>query len=91
MGQVIKRSGKKQAFSAAKIRKSIGGTAKKAGFSPAKTRELVQDVGDGVIKLYKGKKLVRTSAIRKSILGRVDRRVKSVGRAWRVGEKKKKR
>jgi len=91
MGQVIKRSGKRQAFSAAKIRKSISGAAKRAGFSPTKTRELVKDVGESVIKLYKGKRLVRTSAIRKSILGRVDKRVKSVGRAWRVAEKKKKR
>lgn len=91
MGQVIKKGGRKQAFNAAKIRKSIHRAAKKAGFSPAKTRELVKDVGESVIKLYKGKRLVRTSAIRKSILGKVDRRVKSVGRAWRVAEKKKKK
>lgn len=91
MGQVIKRGGRKQAFNAAKIKKSIHGAAKKAGFSPAKQRALVKEVGDAVIDLYKKKRVVPTSVIRKSVLGRIDRRVKSVGRAWRVVEKKKRK
>ncbi|GAH81970.1 unnamed protein product, partial [marine sediment metagenome] len=81
----------KQAFNAAKIKKSIHRAAKKAGFSPAKQRALVKEVGDAVIDLYKKKRVVPTSVIRKSVLGRIDRRVKSVGRAWRVVEKKKRK
>jgi len=89
MGQVLKKGGRKQAFNATKIRKSIQGAAKKAGFSPAKQRALVKEVGDSVIELYKKKRVIPTSVIRRSVLGRIDRRVKSVGRVWRVIEKKK--
>ena len=77
MGQVIKRGGRRQAFSAAKIRKSIQKTAGRAKLSPAKTKQLVKEVGDAVIRTYKGKGLVRSTAIRKSILGRFEGKLKN--------------
>lgn len=91
MGQVIKRGGKRQVFSAIKIRKSIQEAGKDARFSPAKIRELVKEVGDAVIKQYKGKRVVKSIVLRRSILGRLDRRVKSVASAWRRYEKRRKR
>jgi len=89
MGKVIKRRGRKQAFSAAKIRKSIQKTARKAKLSPAKTKQIVKEVGDPVIKFYKGKRLVKSTAIRRSILGRLQRRSRVAASVWRKYKKKK--
>jgi len=91
MGHVIKKGGRRQAFSATKIKKAIAGAAKRAKFTPAKTRNLVREVGDEVVRVYGKKRTVRASAIRRSVLGRIDRRVKSVGRAWRLVERKKRK
>lgn len=91
MVQVIKRGGRRQKFIPAKIKNSIKKAAKAARVSPAKTRELVKDVGESVIDLYKRKKLVKTIDIRKSILGRLNRRAKSVASAWKKSEKRKKK
>jgi len=91
MTQVIKKSGRRQAFSPAKIKHSIKKAAEEARISSAKTRELVKDVGESVIDLYKRKKLVKTIDLRKSILGRLNRKAKSVASAWRRYEKRKKR
>ena len=91
MVQVIKRGGRKQKFISAKIKNSIRKAAKGARISPVKTRELVKNVGESVIDLYKRKKLVKTIDLRKSILGRLNRRMKSVASAWKKGEKKKKK
>jgi len=91
MVQVIKRGGRRQKFIPAKIKNSIKKAATGARISPARTRELVKDVGESVIDLYKRKKLVKSVDLRKSILGRLNRRMKSVASAWKKGEKKKKK
>lgn len=89
MGQVIKRSGKRQIFSAAKIRRSIQKTARKAKLSPVKTKQLVKEVGDTVIKAYKGKRLVKSTVLRRSILGRLKRKSRAAASVWRRHKKKK--
>ena len=89
MGQVIKRGGRKQAFSAAKIRKSIQKTARRSKLSPAKTKQIVKEVGDAVIKAYKGKRLIKSTAIRRSILGRLQRKSRAAASVWRNYKKKK--
>jgi len=91
MVQVIKRGGRKQMFMPSKIKNSIMKAARAARISPAKTKDLVKDVGESVIDLYKRKKLVKTVDLRKSILGRLSRRVKSVASAWKKTEKRKKK
>ncbi len=91
MVQVIKRGGRKQKFIPAKIKNSIKKAAAGARISPAKTRELVKDVGESVIDLYKRKKLVKSVDLRKSILGRLTRRAKSVASVWKKSEKRKKK
>ena len=91
MTQVIKRGGGRQKFMPEKIRKSIRKAATGSRISQAKTRDLVNDVGNSVIDLFKNKKIVKTVDLRKSILGRINRRVKSVASAWKKVEKKKKK
>lgn len=88
MGFVIKRGGKKQVFLASKIKSSIQKSARDAGISPSKISGLIKEVAEPVISLYK-KKNVKSTALRKSILRRLDRRMKSVSAAWRRYEKNK--
>jgi transcriptional regulator NrdR family protein len=89
MTVVVKKGGRRQAFSPSKIRSSIRMAAKRARFSPEKIRKLVKEVGEPVIDFYKKKKLARTTDIRKSILGRLNRNAKSVASVWKKYKKKK--
>ena len=91
MVHVIKKRGRKQAFSSAKIRNAVLKSAKDAKLSPAKVKQLVKDVADPVISLAKGKRRVKAADLRRSLLGRLDRRAKSVSNAWRRFDKKKSR
>jgi transcriptional regulator NrdR family protein len=90
MTTVIKRGGRRQAFVPSKIRKALKGAAREAGFSAAKQRELVEEVGEAVINFFKKKKLVKSIDIRKSILRRLSTRAKSAASAWKKFEKRKK-
>ena len=87
---VIKRGGKTQKFSPGKIKKAIEKTAKDAGLSSAKRKELLKEVALPIIKLYKNKR-VKSTQIRSSILRRLSTRTKSAVAAWRRYEKRKKR
>ena len=90
MGVVIKRDGKRQAFSVAKVRRSLQMAAREAGVSASKVRELTRDVADAVIKDYRSKR-VKATYLRRVILRRIDRRAKSVSAAWRRFDRKRKR
>lgn len=87
---VVKKSGKKQKFSKAKLMKSIQDAAKEAGLSPAKRKVLAKEVVDSFVEAAKKKKVMKAVEIRRSVLGRLDRRAKSVSKAWRRYDKKKK-
>jgi transcriptional regulator NrdR family protein len=91
MGLVVKKSGKKQTFSAAKIRRSIDSAAKEAKVSAPERKKLVKEVADPVIDLYKKKRVVKAADLRRSILGRLARKRKKVASAWRKYDRKKKK
>lgn len=88
MVNVTKKGGKKQSFMPIKIRRSVEKSAKDAKLSLAKKKQLVEEVAEPVIALAE-KKAMRTSALRKSILGRIERRSKKAATAWRKFEKNK--
>ncbi len=90
MGVVIKRDGKKQVFTAAKIKKAVEKAAKDAGISSLKRNKLIKEVAVPAINLYKGKRAVKSVELRKSILRRLGRKAKSVVSAWRRYESRKK-
>ena len=90
MTTVIKRGGqRKQAFSPSKIKNAIRGTAKEIGFSPKKIEDTVREVGNEVIDFFSKKRVVKAVDIRKSILGRLERRSKAMASAWKKFERKK--
>ena len=82
MGKVIKRNGKTQAFSAAKVRMSVQRAARDVKLSTDKTRELIRDVADSVVDKYKNRR-VKSTELRRVLLRRIGRRAKSVASAWR--------
>ena len=89
MGKVIKRSGRIEAFSAAKIKRGIERAAKDARLSPSDVRKLVLKVAEPLIKLNKNKRLVKVTDLRRAILGRLERKAKRVSAAWRRFDKKR--
>lgn len=88
---VIKRSGKKQAFSIAKLKRAVEKAAKDAKLSAAKRKKLVAEVVSPLVKTLKRKKMIKASALRKVVLGRIGRRAKAVAAAWKRFDRKKKR
>lgn len=91
MTQVIKRSGKRQAFSPLKIRRTLELAAKEAKLSPSLIKKLIKEVAEPLIAFIKKKKVIKAINIRKSLLARVDRRIKKVSYALRRFDIKKRR
>ncbi len=86
----MKKSGKKQAFLPKKIRMSVEKAAKEAGLAPRKIGDLIEDVAEPVIELYRKKKVVKATDLRRSLLGRLDRKAKKVAAAWRRYDRRRK-
>lgn len=91
MTHVIKRGGRRQIFSPAKIKSAIKGALKEAGLPKTKVEENVKKVGNAVIDFFKKKRVAKTTDIRRSILGRLGRISKASASAWRRHEKKKRK
>lgn len=89
MTQVMKRSGKKQTFSASKIKNAISNAAKDAGVSKAKRDEIAKEISMAVAEKYKNRKLVKAIEIRSAVLTRLARRSKAAVASWKRSEKKK--
>ena len=90
MTKVLKGNRKKQTFNTAKIRSSIRAAAKEAKLSTARAQRLARSLSIHVAKGLKGKKVVRTSSIKRAILAHLRKEAKPVARAWKRYERKKK-
>ena len=91
MTKVLKKDGRKVAFVAAKLKKSIDKAGKDAKISPSKRKELIREIAEPVIKAAKKRKLVKSSELRRAILGKLDRKSKKVSAAWRRHDRKRKK
>ncbi len=91
MTQVIKRSGKKQNFSASKIKNAIEKAAKEAGVSKAKRDEIAKEIGQAIVEKYKNRKLVKAIEIRTAVLTRLARKSKAAVASWKRSENKKRK
>ena len=90
MVEVIKKSGKKQAFSPGKIRRSIEKAAKDAKLAPSKIKQFVKEIANPVIAFAKKKRTIKATALRKAVLGRLERKARKVASAWRRFDRKRK-
>ena len=88
MVKVIKRKGKIVAFSAAKIKRGVANSAKDAKLPVSVRKRLVRKIALPIIRSMRRRKLVRTSAIRKSILSKLNRQSKAAAQAWRKYERR---
>lgn len=91
MTNVIKKGGGKQKFSPSKLKKSIDKSLKDAKVPKAKRDRLVKEVGGAVIALFRNRKLVKTTEIRKAVLTRLAKGSKAAVAAWKRSEKKKRK
>lgn len=89
VSHVIKKSGKRQAFSVAKLKRAVEKAAKDAKLRGSKAKTLAKEVVDPLVKALKRKKTVRASALRKAVLGRIERRAKAVATAWKRFDRKR--
>lgn len=84
MAWVIKKRSKgKEVFSPSKLKQAIQKSAKEAGLSPSKIKSLIKLVANPLIAKICLRKSVSARAIRRAVLGRLDRNAKPVARAWR--------
>jgi transcriptional repressor NrdR len=91
MVKIIKKSGVEEKFVPGKIRASVKKAAKEAGLAPNKIGDLIQEIAEPVIQLFSKKEVVKTTDLRKSLLGRLDKKAKKVSAAWRKHDKKVKK
>ena len=88
---VIKRGGKKQNFSASKIKRAVARAAREAKLPSSEIKKLMGKVANPVIRRFRGRESVRTSAIRKAILSKLNRKAKAVSAAWKKHERRRKK
>lgn len=91
MAKVLKRSGKKVAFSQAKLKRAIDKAAKDAKITPKKRKEVIKEVSAPVIKAVKKKRVIKAVDLKRMILRKLDKVAKKAATAWRRYDKKKKK
>ncbi|KKS81991.1 MAG: hypothetical protein UV58_C0014G0037 [Candidatus Wolfebacteria bacterium GW2011_GWC1_43_10] len=80
---VIKRGGKKEPFSAAKIKKSIRDVAKDAHLSRVRVKRAVSKVSRAALKLAAKRKIIATATLKKTILSQLTKVEPTAAKAWR--------
>jgi transcriptional regulator NrdR family protein len=91
MTNVIKRGGRKQKFSPSKIKNSMDKALKDAKVPKAKRTRIIKEVAGAVIALFKKRKLVKTTEIRRAVVSKLGRKSKAAVAAWKRNEKKKRK
>ena len=89
MTHVIKRGGKEQKFNSEKIKRAIRKAAKEAKLPPAKAKKLASEVGSSVARACRRRKTIKTSAIAKLVVSKLQRKSKETAAAWRKYAKRK--
>jgi len=86
---VVKRSGKRQGYSPAKVKNSIEKAAKDAKVPAAKRRKLAAELATSLREGLKGKRSVKTVDLRRRILDRLSRCSKKSVKAWQRYDRKR--
>ena len=89
--EVVKRSGKHQKFSMAKLKRGIQRAARDAKLTRAQEREVVRAVAASVAKGLRGKRSIRAAALRRKVLTRLERASRATASAWRRYDRKRRR
>ncbi|HLC74329.1 MAG TPA: ATP cone domain-containing protein [Candidatus Nanoarchaeia archaeon] len=87
---VIKRNRKRQRFSATKLRRSIDGAARRGSVKASQRSVIVREISTGIMGRLRGRRTVRSTELRRMVLGRLERKSRAAAAAWRRSERKKK-
>ena len=90
MVKIIRKNKKIVAFSAAKLKRGILRAGKDAKINAKELKQIVRKVSAPVIRAIRKRRSVKSSAIRKAVLARLDKSYKNIAKAWRKYDKKKK-
>lgn len=88
---VIKRGGRRQRFSAAKLRRSIDRAAREGKVRASERAVMVREVSTGILGHLRARRSVRSSELRRMVIGRLGRRSRAAVAAWRRQERKRKK
>ena len=80
---VIKRGGRRQRFSAAKLRHSIERAAREGKVRAAQRVVIAREISTGILGTLRARRSVRSSELRRMVLGRLGRRSRASVAAWR--------
>lgn len=91
MVNVVKRNGRKQRFSRAKLAKSIEKAARESGMNAARAGDVCDSMSADIAKRIKDRDQIKSTDLRRRVLGRLDRKAKRVAACWRRHERKVKK
>ncbi|MBU0636045.1 hypothetical protein KKE06_03395 [Candidatus Micrarchaeota archaeon] len=89
MTAIIKRSGKRQKFSKAKIKRAIEKAAQKGKVSKKERLKIAREISEGISKAFRRTRSVRASEVRRRILQRLETKSKASVRAWQQYDRKR--
>jgi transcriptional regulator NrdR family protein len=81
--EVIKRGGKKEAFKAEKIKRSIRAACRDARLPVKRIKTVVNKVSRPVLKFCRTRKTVATATLKKKILSQLAKVEPAAAKAWR--------
>ena len=91
MVNVIKRNGRRQKFSKAKLASSIEKAARESGMNAIRARDICDRMSADIAKRIRDRDEIRSSDLRRRVLGRLDRSAKRIAACWRRHERKVKK
>ena len=87
MTRVIKRNGRREAFSVRKLRKSISSAARESDITVKRAREVVRDISRATTATARKRNEIRSRDLRAMVLRKLDATEPAVSRAWRRYDK----
>ncbi|MDI6723446.1 MAG: ATP cone domain-containing protein [Methanobacterium sp.] len=87
MTDVIKRNGQREQFKEEKLRMSIEGAVKDAGFDVGQKREVIEHASQDAIQMAKGMEQIEVKQIRDTVLRDLEQDDQQVAQAWRNYER----
>jgi transcriptional repressor NrdR len=87
MTDVVKRDGQKEQFKEEKLRMSIEGAVKDAGFDVSQKREIIDHASQDAIQMARGMDQVDVKQIRDTVLRDLEQDDNQVAQAWRNYER----
>jgi len=83
MTDVIKRDGKMEPFRPEKIRRSVEGAVKDAGFNPGQKMDVIEHASQDAIQMTQNMDQVEVKQIRDTILNDLEQDDQQVAQAWK--------